>query len=171
MNTSSRRSPALALVALTAAACSVLSATSASAATSVFPPAKTSFRIQATIDGAKQCVTRETRDPAILRYRPCDPANTAQLWERRTVDADGYGIVYGTDGSCINASGRLWQAVICRRVVRPAKLAWKQNPDGTVVNKDASEHWTHTGSGSVVGFSTASPGDSRGDKVDLLASA
>ncbi|MFC5186771.1 hypothetical protein [Actinomadura harenae] len=114
-----------------------------------FPAPMVPFMIRTGLsDGHTVCATRETRDPAHVMLRACSNSNRAQHWQRRTVDANGYGIVYGLDGSCITSVAILLTSKLCRKIVAPASLSWKLLPDGKVrnaVNGVDTVYWSTSG--------------------------
>ncbi|MCP2342104.1 hypothetical protein [Actinomadura rupiterrae] len=147
---------------------------SAARATTQFPPLNTPFQIRHTFGNGKTLCATLNKAAHSIRLSACDPNNAAQRWERRAVDAGGYGTVFGEDGYCIFpfidssvASGKA--------CTNPANdklrnlIAFKQRPNGTVVNAQGNMTWLANGGNTDFPSFSAKGSGSGGDPFDLIA--
>ncbi|KND23500.1 hypothetical protein IQ60_38175 [Streptomyces europaeiscabiei] len=125
------------MAALGAAVLSLTGSTPALAATDGFPDPGTKFTIRADNVGGSQCLT--LRSSPRTRFSACNPGDEAQQWVQGPLDAEGYGLVFGSDGRCIGMNGRLSEKSNCDRPVQRKPIAWKQFPNGEVQNRDAND--------------------------------
>ncbi|WP_024803520.1 hypothetical protein [Nocardia sp. BMG51109] len=114
------------------------------AATGGFPP-ESVFLIQAETADGTRCATQSDSDQ-FIRFQACDSSSTNQHWFQQEVDGDGYGMVFGAAGLCINEKAEKERVGPCSKDPYPENRSWKQQSDGTVVS-DSKEpgYWAVAG--------------------------
>jgi hypothetical protein len=98
-----------------------------------FPPVPTPFTVRVSVQGGPKCLDRSP--DASLHLRSCEPGSVSQRWVQKTLDGEGFGLVYDIAGDCIiDDHGRAVTepARECDAAAASGSDSWKQLPDGTV---------------------------------------